>query len=265
MHAGMDLGHTAGRGAPILNVQNGVVHEVLRDADTRRVYSGYGNGVIVHHPTDDTWALYAHMDRVDVQQGQTVAAGQRLGTMGASTNRKFPGMGVHLHIELRRRRPDGGAPFPGPYPQSVERPLYSLDPRPWLESKGLRFGTRGAFEVAPSSPMAATRHAWSNLSGLDGVDPYPEMEIAPWSRKFPETALGKVSTAPPDGDNAYEPVRFDRDLHFGLKPIEWGVIGAGTLVLVGTTIAVIARRRVARNPRRSRLRRRRSSRPRLTA
>jgi hypothetical protein len=259
MHAGMDLGHTAGRGAPILNVQEGTVFDVLRDDDSRRAYSGYGNGVIVHHPSDDTWALYAHLDRVEVQQGQRVSAGQRLGTMGASSNRKFPGMGVHLHIELRRRRPDGGAPFPGPYPQSVEQPRFSLDPRPWLESKGLRFASRGAFEVTPGSPMAATRQAWTGLSGLD-----PHPTFAP---------LGKVASTPAPSpedelgpENAYEPpARWDRDLHFGLSPLEWGVITAGTLVATGTVIAVVVgSRRVRANRRRPRLLRRRTSRASLS-
>lgn len=205
MHAGMDLGHTAGRGTPVLNVQPGTVYAVLRDADRSPGYGGYGNGVIVQH-ADDTWALYAHLDRVDVAQGQRVAAGDRLGTMGATSNGKFRGMGVHLHIELRRRRADGSPPFPGPYPQSVERPLNSLDPRPWLEAQGLRFGSRGAFEVDPGSAMALTRPRWTGIAGLAEVK------------------------APPVPANLYEPPRrFDRDVRFGLRPTEWAMIGAITV------------------------------------
>lgn len=288
MHAGMDLGHTGGRGVPILNVQRGVVHEVLTDDDRRRAYSGYGNGVIVHHPDDDTWALYAHMDRVDVAEGQPVEAGQQLGTMGNSSNRKFPGMGVHLHIELRQRRRNGQPPFPGPYPRSVEVPFNNLDPRPWLESKGLRFGSRGSFEVEPGTAMAMTRPMWENLGQLAGVDPYPDRRLAPWSgRRWPETALAGVAgvdpyperriapwgnerlfpetsmaglgktLSPADGATAethpYEPVaRFDRDVRFGLTPVEWAAIGAGTLVVTGTIVAVVVRRKLVRPNRRRR-------------
>lgn len=218
MHAGMDLGHTSGRGTPVLNVQAGTVFLVLRDDDRSRGFAGYGNGVIVEH-ADDTWALYAHMDRVDVTQGQRVAAGEPLGTMGATSNRKFPGMGVHLHIELRRRRPDGGAPFPGPYPQSVERPVYSLDPRPWLESKGLRFGARGVFEVDPGSAMALTRARWSGMAGLGAI------QLDPKTQQYLRE------------DNVYEPpARFDRDVRFGLRRTEWAMVGS---ITVGVAAVVV--------------------------
>lgn len=258
MHAGMDLGHPDGKGAPILNVQRGVVERVLRDDSPLRRFRGYGNGVVVHHPEDDTWALYAHMDRVDVSEGQVVQPGQRLGTMGNSSNGKFPGMGVHLHLELRRRRRDGTSPFPGPYPRSPEQPFNNIDPRRWLEHYGLRFGRRGSFEVAEGSPMAAG----TQLAGMMGIDPYPEQRIAPWGEKrlFPETSLA-LGQSDGEGGEYEPPSRFDRDVRFGLTPVEWAAAGAGALVLTGTAVAVVVRgkrgQRVVSNRRR---RRRRTSR-----
>lgn len=265
MHAGMDLGHPSGRGAPIHNVQRGRVERVLRDDDQRRAFNGYGNGVVVHHPSDDTWALYAHMDRVDVVEGQDVEPGAVLGTMGATSNGKFPGMGAHLHLELRQRRSNGQTPFPSPYPRSPQQPYNNLDPRQWLEGLGLRIGRRGEFSVEPGTAMAAGQPM--QAVGLMGIDPYPEQRIAPWGnkRRFPETSLAGLGKEAIDvaAENDYEPpARFDRDVRFGLTPLEWGAVGAGALVTTGTVAAVIIRRsrrqRVAANRRRRR--RRRSSR-----
>jgi hypothetical protein len=180
--------------------------------------------------------------------------------MGNTSNGKFPGMGAHLHLELRRRRPNGLSPFPGPYPQTERNLFNNIDPRPWLEGKGLRFMRRGGFEILPDSEMAQTRPAWESLGGYD---PYPRHQIGPW--KVPESALGSYPFlgSEDEPENTYEPpARHDRDVRFGLAPIEWAAAGAGTLVLAGTAIAFIVRARMTpnRRRRRSRLRRRRTTR-----
>lgn len=246
MHAGMDLGHPGGTGTPVFNVQAGVVERVLRNEDRRRAFNGYGNGVVVHHPGDDTWALYAHMDRVDVSEGQRVEPGTRLGTMGATTNDKFPGMGPHLHLELRRRRRNGLTPFPSPYPRSIQQPFNNLDPRPWLEGKGLRFLSRGGFEIVPGSEMAQTQQLFqvSGLGGL-GADPTGPL-VRGWRRNLPHPLSGLGQQE----ENAYEPVRFDRDVYFGLTPVEWAAGGAVTLIGVGGAVAWWVRRRLRANRRR---------------
>lgn len=262
MHAGMDLGHPDGKGTPVLNVEHGVVQSVFLDDRSPRGMQGYGNAVVVHHPDEDTYALYAHLDRVAVREGQRVIPGDRLGTMGNSSNGKFPGMGVHLHLELRKRRPDGRPPFPGPYPRSPQQPFNSLDPRRWLESKGLQFERRGGFEIQPGSQMAQS----ATPVGLLGVDPYPEQRIAPWGskRRFPETSLASADV--PEGGIYEPPAQFDRDVRFGLTPIEWAAVGTGALVLTGAGVAVYIQskgktvRPNRRKRRRSRKRRRTSRR-----
>lgn len=224
-HAGMDMSHTGGRGTPVYNVTPGTVERVLNDDGLVRGFGGYGNGVIVYHPQDDTWSLYAHLDRTTVSTGQKLRAGDQVGTMGNSSNGKFRGMGVHLHLELRKRRPNGARPFPGPYRHN------NLDPRPWLSSKGLEFSSRGAFQVRRGSAMEA----------MAGVDPYP-LATAPGGSLVPETAMAGSAS---DGEvNTYEPpASFDRDVRFGLTPTEWGAVGAGSLVLTAGAVALFVRSR----------------------
>lgn len=58
---------------------------------------GYGRFVEVRHPNGMT-TFYAHMSRVDVASGTTLAEGERIGLVG-STGRST---GPHLHFEVRR-------------------------------------------------------------------------------------------------------------------------------------------------------------------
>lgn len=58
---------------------------------------GYGNLVIIRHP-DGTETYYAHQRDLAVRAGQSVVAGETIGTVG-STGRST---GPHLHFELRR-------------------------------------------------------------------------------------------------------------------------------------------------------------------
>jgi murein DD-endopeptidase MepM/ murein hydrolase activator NlpD len=58
--------------------------------------SGYGNIVIIEHPGGVTTA-YAHMSRITVVAGDTVARGERIGDVG-NTGRST---GSHMHFEIR--------------------------------------------------------------------------------------------------------------------------------------------------------------------
>ncbi|MBE3669308.1 hypothetical protein BOO25_10225 [Vibrio navarrensis] len=77
------------RGQSIVSTAAGVV-----------VYSGnalrgYGNLIIVKH-NDNYLSAYAHNDRLLVTEGQSVAAGQKIATMGSSGAKS-----VRLHFEIR--------------------------------------------------------------------------------------------------------------------------------------------------------------------
>ena len=92
LHAGMDIG--ASTGTPIWAAKAGVVIFSGRQ-------SGYGNVIVIDHGGGMT-TLYGHQSRLLARDNQSVAQGQRIGSVG-STGRST---GPHLHFETRY----GGSP-----------------------------------------------------------------------------------------------------------------------------------------------------------
>lgn len=88
-HKGIDIANKSGGG--ILAADAG------RVVAAGWVSSGYGYRVIIDHG-NGFQTLYAHMSRVSVVAGQSVARGSTVGSMG-STGRST---GVHLHFEIIR-------------------------------------------------------------------------------------------------------------------------------------------------------------------
>ena len=87
-HRGIDI---ANSGAPdILTADSGKV--IIAGWPDN---SGYGNRVVVDHGNGYV-TLYAHLAKIYVVAGQTVARGSSLGKMG-STGRST---GTHLHFEI---------------------------------------------------------------------------------------------------------------------------------------------------------------------
>lgn len=90
-HLGLDL--ASKRGTPILASQGGLVIYAGKE------FRGYGKMVLIE--SGKGWAtLYAHMDKILVQEGQKVAQGHLIGAMG----RTGRATGVHLHFEIRKDR-----------------------------------------------------------------------------------------------------------------------------------------------------------------
>ncbi len=87
LHAGVDL--AAPTGTPIIASRGGTVTFV-------GWMSGYGYTVIVFHG-NSTATLYAHMSAFSVRQGQYIAQGGRLGSVGMTGTATGP----HLHFEVR--------------------------------------------------------------------------------------------------------------------------------------------------------------------
>ncbi len=71
--------------------------------------SGYGNLIIIDHGNGYR-TYYAHLSKMLVKQGESVAQGQRIGSVGSTGN----STGSHLHFEIRwhnvQRNPFGFLP-----------------------------------------------------------------------------------------------------------------------------------------------------------
>ena len=76
---------------------------IFAGLDSKPVYSPwsnyYGNLVVIEHP-GGLYTLYAHLSKILVEQGQTVAAGDQIGEVGQTG----VAIGSHLHFEVRQRR-----------------------------------------------------------------------------------------------------------------------------------------------------------------
>jgi septal ring factor EnvC (AmiA/AmiB activator) len=87
------IGITAATGTPVRSVSAGQV-----------AYAGqmgtYGKTVILEHGGGD-YSVYGSLNRIDVKKGTRVVKGQALGTVGVTD----PGLGPHLHFEIRRGGP----------------------------------------------------------------------------------------------------------------------------------------------------------------
>ena len=87
-HRAVDL--AAPTGTPVTAADRGVI---LRAGWNDQ---GYGRFVIIDHKIDYV-TLYAHLDRILVEEGDIVGQGQVIGTVGSTGNSTGP----HLHFEIR--------------------------------------------------------------------------------------------------------------------------------------------------------------------
>jgi len=86
-------------GTPVYAAADGTVVFAAPDVDA--IYSPwqnfYGNLVVIQH-ADEVYTLYAHLSRIDVQFGEVVSVGEKIGEVGQSG----VAIGSHLHFEVRR-------------------------------------------------------------------------------------------------------------------------------------------------------------------
>lgn len=99
-HQGIDIG--AGTGSPIVAARAGTV-------SFAGTMGGYGSMTMIDHGGGITTA-YAHQSAIGVRPGQSVSAGERIGSIGCSGSCTGP----HLHFEVRvngsARNPRGYLP-----------------------------------------------------------------------------------------------------------------------------------------------------------
>lgn len=115
-------------GTPVQAAAEGIV--LFAGPDVEAVYSPwknfYGNVIVVKHD-NDLFTLYAHLSKVDVQAGDAVLVGQKIGEVGQSG----VATGSHLHFEVRRG--------------DVEDYFSTQNPELWLapkrDERNLQYGT----------------------------------------------------------------------------------------------------------------------------
>lgn len=88
-HYGLDM--AAPYGTPVRAVAHGVVIEA-------RVNKGWGKTVVISH-SEKLKTRYAHLSGIDVEVGDSVIQGQRIGRVG-NTGRVRGRNGIHLHLEV---------------------------------------------------------------------------------------------------------------------------------------------------------------------
>lgn len=110
LHLGIDLWLEAG--TPVHAVLPGVVHSTADNA----AFGDYGPTVILEHPVEDTrfYTLYGHLAQATlrrVRPGQTLAAGELLGWLGAE--HENGGWPPHLHFQIIRDMAGRSGDHPG--------------------------------------------------------------------------------------------------------------------------------------------------------
>ena len=102
-------------GTPVHAADEGVV--LFAGPDEQAIYSPwpnfYGNLVVIQHH-DDLFTLYAHLSKIDIENGSAIKAGDKIGEVGQSG----AATGSHLHFEVRRG--------------DVEDYFSSVNPELWL-------------------------------------------------------------------------------------------------------------------------------------
>jgi hypothetical protein len=95
-HHGVEFPNKSG--TPVYAAADGTI--IFAGPDQIAVYSPwvnfYGNLVVIKH-NDDLFTLYAHLSKIDVEEGQAVSAGDKIGEVG----RTGVAIGSHLHFEVR--------------------------------------------------------------------------------------------------------------------------------------------------------------------
>ncbi|WP_374582275.1 peptidoglycan DD-metalloendopeptidase family protein [Pseudoduganella sp.] len=91
-HGGMDF--AAPRGTPIVAPADGVV---LTSTNSYMGEAKWGEVIVIEH-ANGLRSLYAHLEQRQLREGARVAAGQQIGTSGASGKVTGP----HLHLEISR-------------------------------------------------------------------------------------------------------------------------------------------------------------------
>ena len=159
-HEAVDLGGVIG--APIYAAGGGTVVFAGRNS------TGYGNLVVIAHGS--VFSLYGHLNSVGVSCGQSVTAGQQIGTLGNTGNSTGP----HLHFELRSG--NWGAINPFDYQGSkLSETIWPVIGHTWAVEhldRAIRHGrTRHAYLITGPSRIGKTTLARAFAAAVNCKEP----------------------------------------------------------------------------------------------
>ena len=121
MHAAIDI-YGPGHGSSIYAANNGIVTVAAGGCVSGNVSCNgkRGNYIIINHNAG-YYTVYMHLSTINVKVGQTVARGQKIGTMGNTgevypmPSRSSPYSGTHLHFATTRSDPSRGGLSGSPF------------------------------------------------------------------------------------------------------------------------------------------------------
>ena len=120
-HHGIEIGKDFG--TPVQSAADGVV--IFAGPDQAAIYSPwanyYGNVIVIHHSAD-LFTLYAHLSEINVEVGDVVQVGEKIGEVGQTG----AATGSHLHFEVRRGE--------------VENYFSTVNPELWLAPSHAEYG-----------------------------------------------------------------------------------------------------------------------------
>lgn len=99
-HLGIDFSWGGCENTPVSAIATGVVQTAVSDISGNPT-AGYGKHVVIAHDINEDgkfeyYSLYGHLNRVDVEVGDKVSAGEQIGLLGSTGN----STGAHLHFEI---------------------------------------------------------------------------------------------------------------------------------------------------------------------
>lgn len=119
MHAAIDI-YGPGHGSAIYAANNGTVIAATGGCPVGNLSCNgrRGNFIVINHNNSNYYTMYMHLDKILVSNGQTVARGQKIATMG-NTGEVYPVpssyspySGTHLHFATYKGNPLTGAGIP---------------------------------------------------------------------------------------------------------------------------------------------------------
>ena len=154
MHGGIDF--AAPLNSPVQAVLPGKVASIEKSPD------GFGNRVIVEHPNGST-SYYAHLNDVNVKQGDELTQGQALGTVGSTGKSTGP------HIEFGILDKNGKPIDPSLLFQKGQAPQNAQKPAAGSEPSGM--GVAGQQAVLKEQSVAGNKQYNTMRDALTGEMP----------------------------------------------------------------------------------------------